>query len=328
MYQTVSFPLCGRFFSEYGDWLELRDEIRALGCDGLEGIWCGEDFPADMPKDLIVGYHLMFYSDWLDFYREDRTALVQKFGSLEAARSFYGGMGPETLLEQYRADLARAKELGAKYVVFHVSDISIEESYTYRWQHTDEEVIDACLEIINTLLGEQEYAFDFLVENQWWPGFTFTQPDQTARLLDGIRYPRKGIMLDTGHLMNADPSLRTQAQGAAFIDHMLDRHGSLAGAIRGVHLHQSLSGTYVGQSTGTVPKGLPENYVERYGVNYSHILRIDRHLPWSDPAIVPVLDRIAPEYMTHELNTADRFGRTRAVRQQRDLFKRGGTFHV
>lgn len=324
----MSFPLCSSFFSEYHGWFELRDEIKALGCDGLEGIWSGEDFPADMPKDLMIGYHLMFYSDWLDFYQENRTALVQKFGSLEAARSFYGGMGPETLLDQYRVDLARAKDLGAKYVVFHVSDVSIEESYTYRWQHTDEEVIDASVEIINTLLGEQEYTFDFLVENQWWPGFTFTEPDKTARLLDGIVYPRKGIMLDTGHLMNVNTALRTQAQGAAFIHDMLDRHGNLAGTIRGVHLHQSLSGTYVEQNMGTLPLDLPQNYLERFSVNYSHILRIDQHLPWTDPAIIPVLDRIAPEYVTHELNAADRVRRTLVVRQQRDLFKRGGIFHA
>ncbi|MGM9605846.1 MAG: sugar phosphate isomerase/epimerase family protein [Faecousia sp.] len=328
MYQTVSFPLCGSSFFEYRDWSELRGEIHALGCDGLEGIWSGEEFPADMPKDLIIGYHILFYPDWLDFYWENRTALLRKFGSLEAARSFYGGPGPEVLLDQYRADLNRAEDLGARYVVFHVSDVSIEEGYTYQWLHTDEEVIDASVEVINTLLGERVYSFDFLVENQWWPGFTFTEPDKTARLLGGIRYPRKGIMLDTGHLMNANTSLRTQAQGAAFIRDMLDRHGSLAGMIRGVHLHQSLSGAYVERNRGAVPSGLPNDYGERFRVSYSHILRVDRHLPWSDPAILPVLERIAPEYITHELYAENRAHRTRAVRQQRDLMERGGKSHV
>ena len=56
----------------------------------MEGIWSGEDIPADFPKDLLTGYHLTFFPDWLDFYRDDRDALTRKFGSPEAAYGFYG----------------------------------------------------------------------------------------------------------------------------------------------------------------------------------------------------------------------------------------------
>ena len=83
----------------------------------MEGIWSGEEFPEDLPADLVIGYHLAFYPDWLDFYRDDRRALKRKFGSLDAAARFYGGPGPETLLEQYRADLRRAAGLNPHYVV-------------------------------------------------------------------------------------------------------------------------------------------------------------------------------------------------------------------
>ena len=71
------------------------------------------------------------------------------------------------------------------------------------------------MEVINTILAGRDWPFAFLVENQWWPGFTFTEPEDTARLLDGIRCPKKGIMLDTGHLMNANTALSTQEEGAA-----------------------------------------------------------------------------------------------------------------
>lgn len=87
--------------------------------------------------------------------------------------------------------------LGAHYVVFHVSDVSLEEGYTYRWLHTNQEVIDAAVEVVNLILGEERWPFEFLVENQWWPGFTFTEPEETARLLEGIRFAGKGILLDT-----------------------------------------------------------------------------------------------------------------------------------
>ena len=88
-------------------------------------------------------------------------------------------------------------------------------------------------EVINLLLGDRAWPFDFLVENQWWPGFTFTEPELTRRLLDGIRAERKGIMLDIGHLMNCDTSLRTLEEGADYVHRMLDRHGGLCRYIRG-----------------------------------------------------------------------------------------------
>ena len=155
MYQTMSLPLYSGSFEEYHGWGDLRAELAALGCDGMEGIWSGEEFPEDLPADLVIGYHLTFYPDWLDFYRDDRRALKRKFGSLDAAARFYGGPGPETLLEQYRADLRRAAGLNPHYVVFHVSDVSIEEGYTYHWLHTNQEVIDAAVEVINLILGTE-----------------------------------------------------------------------------------------------------------------------------------------------------------------------------
>ena len=243
---------------------------------------------------------------------------------METAKRFYGGWGRDTLLELYRADLDRAVQLGAEYVVFHVSDVSIEEGYTYRWLHTNEEVIDSAAEAVNALLDGQDWHFDFLMENQWWPGFTFLEPKETARLLERVHYHRRGILLDTGHLMNTNTKLRTQAEGAAYIRAMTEQHGSLAREIRGIHLHQSLSGAYVRNHTGSLPGNLPEDYMARYSVNYGHIQRIDQHLPWSDPAIIPVLAQINPKYVTHELSCGNRQQRWDAVCQQRELLLRGG----
>lgn len=312
---SVSLPVGKQPPEEYVSWAGLEEELSLLECSGIEAIWSGEEM--EIPRRLVNGYHLTFFPDWLDFYRGDEGALLQKFGSLNAAAQFYGGMGRGVLLELYRDDLARAEALGAKYVVFHVSDISIEECYTYQWLHSHEAVIDASAEIINTLLGEQDRGFDFLVENQWWPGFTFTDPALTARLMDGIRYPRKGILLDTGHLLNCNPGLRTQREGADYIHAMLDRHGALCQWIKGVHLHQSLSGEYVTAHTGALP-ALPKDYLEQFSVSYAHIQRIDRHQPWSDPSVRSVIDRIAPAYLTHELFCKDRTERRLAVAKQRN----------
>lgn len=324
MIQSISLPLCTATEREYGGWNGLRAELERLGCGGVEAIWAGEDIPPDFPPDLLGGYHLTFFPDWLDFYREDRPALLAKYGSMEAVSRFYGGAGAEVLLDLYRADLARAAALGARYVVFHVSDVSVEEGYTYRWLHEDREVIDASAEILNALLDGRDWPFVLLVENQWWPGFTFTDPDMTARLLEAVHYPNRGILLDTGHLMNTNPALRTQAEGARYLITMLERHGTLSRHIRGVHLHQSLSGAYVRANTGVLPPNLPKDAVERFCASYQHILRIDQHRPWTDPAILPVLERIAPKFLTHELQAENRCARFQAVSAQRELLARGG----
>ncbi len=322
MYQSFNLPLCREARAEYGGWEGLRDDCAALGLQGVEGIWGGADIPSDFPPDLLVGYHLTFYPDWLDIYREDWTALLWKFGSRDAVRRFYGGEGPEVLLRLYRADLERAAALGARYVVFHVTDVSIEEGYTYRWLHSNREVIDAAAELAGRLLAGREWPFAFLVENQWWPGFTFTEPEETARLLEAVRYPRTGILLDTGHLMNANPALATEAEGLRFIGEMLDRHGPLCRRIQGVHLHQSLSGAYVRAHTGFLPP-LPADYGARYGVSYGHIQRIDRHEPWTHPAVAGLVARIAPQYLTHELAASGRAARRRAVQTQLETLRRG-----
>lgn len=317
MYELIPLPLSAGVLEEYGGGTGLGRTLKELGCQGVEAIWAGEPVPEEFPPPLAVGWHLTFFTDWLDLYREDRTMLTEKYGTLEEARRFYGGLGADYVMEVYRADLERAKALGAKYVVFHVSDVSIEEGYTYRWRHSPEEVIDTAAEVVNALLRGERGGFDFLLENLWWPGLTMTDPALTGRLLDRVDCPKKGLMLDTGHLMNTDQSLTTQREGVDYIHRMLDAHGSLCRYIRGLHFHQSLSGTYVRAHTGAVPPGLPRDSVEQYGVNYRHIQKIDQHRPWTVPEAASIVERLQPDYLTHELAADSPAARREATLRQR-----------
>lgn len=317
MLELMPLPLCAGVLEEYGGGEGLRRELRELGCQGVEAIWGGEPVPADLPGELALGWHLTFFTDWLDMYREDEKNLREKYGTLEAARAFYGGLGAEYMMRVYREDLERAKAMGVRYIVFHVSDVSIEEGYTYRWRHSSWEVIDTAADIVNALLRGEGGGFDFLLENLWWPGLTMTDPALTARLLERVEYPKKGLMLDTGHLMNANRELATQRDGVAYIHRMLDAHGSLCRYIRGLHFHQSLSGGYVRGHTGALPAGLPQDCVERFGVNYGHIKRIDRHEPWTIPECASIVDRLCPDYLTHELAADSVPTRRRAILEQR-----------
>ncbi len=322
MIQSVNFPLSQYCIRPYGSWEALGKQVKALGLDGLEVIADPDDLAADVPLSLVAGYHLTFYPDWVDFWRQDEKALLRKFHSWEEVEKVYRGRRPEELMAQFREDLALAKRLKAPYLVFHVSDVSLEEGYTYRWLHSDREVLDAAIDFANELLKDVEPSFDFLVENQWWPGFTFTEPEKTEYLLSHIDYPRVGIMLDTGHLMSTDWRIANQKQGIAYILEMIEKHGTLAERIEGLHFHQSLSGAYCRKHVGKMPPDFPEEYFAAFAVSYGHIQQIDRHRPWTEPLCVAVIDRAAPKYLTHELSSGYPGGQMGALKRQLSTFQR------
>ena len=323
MIETTNFPLSTYTLQAYGGWENVKEKVKEVKLDGLEFIADPDNLPDDIPLSLVAGYHMTFYVDWLDFWRQNDAALMHKFGSWETVNEVYRGTKPEDLLRHFREDLALGIRLKAPYMVFHVSDVSLEEGYTYRWLHTDREVLDGAIEFINILLDGVEPTFDFLVENQWWPGFTFTDPEKTEYLLSHINYPRVGIMLDTGHLMNTNWRIKSQRDGVKYILNMIEKHGELAKSIYGLHFHQSVSGAYCRKNVGKLPEDFPLPYNNEFRRNYGHILQIDRHRPWTDPDCVRIIDRVEPKYLTHELSSGPRRSQLGAIRRQLGTIRRG-----
>ena len=323
MIHSINFPVAQSCIAPYGDWDKLEKRIKALGLDGVEAIWDPDEIDDRFPARLMTGCHMLFYPDWLDFYRRNEPELLRKFGSWEMVETIYRGRDTAQFVEQFRFDLERAVGLGAKYLVYHVSDVSLEESYTYRWLHDDYAVLDGAIEMINELLKGVEPTFDFLVENQWWPGFTFTDPAKTEYLLSRINYPRVGIMLDTGHLMNSDTSIRSQADGVEYVLRRYREHGELGKAVLGMHFHQSVSGAYVRRNTGAVPEDFPTDYFAAFFRAYPHIESIDRHRPWTIPACARIVDEVAPKYLTHELSVSPKRPQLAATKRQMTAVKKG-----
>ena len=303
MIKSLSFPISNYCIAPYGGWDRLSKIITGLGLDGIEAIADPDDPVADFPPDIVSGWHMVFYPDWLDFYTRNEPALMRKFGSWDMVEKVYRGREPEALLKQFRDDLALGLGFGTPYMVFHVSDVSLDENYTYRWEHTNRQVLDGAIDFINRLLKDVEPTFDFLVENQWWAGFQFTDPAETEYLLSRIEYPRAGIMLDTGHLMNANTSIRNQHEGIEWVMSNIKKHGSLADRVWGMHFHQSVSGRYVRAHTGKVPDEYNGDYFHDFAVCYPHIQAIDRHRPWTNPDCVRIVDAVRPKYLTHELSS-------------------------
>lgn len=285
---------------------QSRDELLDLmrGFDGVELMHFDEDERGIIPPERVIGLHMSYFPCWLDFWNGNEDAVLREFGSMENAHQVYGGCDRSAILNRFRQDLKNAHRWGAEYVVFHISECTIGECFRLQYSHSDEEVIDAVTGLLNELFANEDGSIALLMENLWQPGLTFTRPEMTRRLLDGVRYPNKGIMLDTGHLLHTNLSLRTQQEGLDYIHQLLDAHGDLCQHIRGMHLNQSLTGEYM-RETMLNPPDLSGDYAERCGQMFMHAFAVDKHQPFTCPGVDALVERIAPEYLTFEFITTD-----------------------
>lgn len=338
MEQVVSIPIFDGLLKEYASDQDLRNSYEQYGCGGLEIIRCdnGNDVRTGtgsekITESMVRGVHILFYSAWMDFWRQNEEALRQEYGDRETWERFYRCKTPDGLVRQFQEELDYAQRVGAAYVVFHVSEVTVEGVFTHRYHYSDAEVIDETVKLINRLLDGKNYTFDFLMENLWWPGLNMTDPQMTKRLLSGVHYPKKGIMLDLGHFMCSNMELSTEQEAIEYVHGMLDAHAkytldgcSLTEYMKGVHVHQSVTGVFAKRALAEVRQNglhLADDYFQRFAQAYQLLGRIDTHKPFSSPLLRPLLARIAPKYAVHELSAADRAEREAMLAQQSNLLK-------
>lgn len=288
------------------------------GFDGVELMDYGDDIGTMIEVEDIIGLHMRCPHYWLDFWNGDRRRCVQEFGSMEQAFAYFGGSRRQALVDAFLQDWNRALEHRAEYVVYHVSDVSTQESLSGKFFHRDEEVIDAVCELINQALPEDAAGPWLLLENLWYPGFTFTRPEMTWRLLNGIHYRKKGIMLDTGHLMHTNLELSTQEEALSYIHQCLDRQTDIIPFIRGVHLNQSLTGTYMKQLRQNPPE-LSDDYEKRMEEIYTCVFQMDCHQPFTCSGVRELITRIGPDYLTYEFISESREQHMEMLRIQREV---------
>ncbi|HHU06100.1 MAG TPA: TIM barrel protein [Clostridiales bacterium] len=284
---------------------DVRDFCRRHRLDGFELLPYEVNTLGVVPDDMVVGVHLSYYNCWVDFWTGNLVEILEEYGDLESVNQILGA-DRSAFVQKYRSQLDFAESIGAEYVVFHVSEVSMREALSYSFKHSDAQVIDASVELINEMLDCGNYSFMFLVENLWWPGFTMTSPDITRRLLEGIHYNNKGIMLDTGHLMHTNNDLSTQEEAVKYIHAALDAHGELCRYIKGVHLQQSLTGEYVRRLIKSPAPLFEGTYYERMGQMYPYINGMDTHLPFTAKGVRGLVERISPDYLTYEFITRGR----------------------
>lgn len=260
---------------------------------GLELLFWEKWNPKLHRKPWVQGAHLRFWPNWLDFWRGDRKSVLEQLGGEAQVIASFGGWNRDAWLERYRSEITTAVAAGAKYLVFHVSQVRPDEMYDWRFKENDDEVIDATFEVINELADAIPPEVELLYENLWWPGLTLREPDSAARLLSGSRHTNTGFMLDTGHLMNGNLLLHNQEQAIDYTLKVLERLGGLRERIRGMHLHYSLSGQYVKESR-------KQQGEMSLAALMSHVMKIDQHQPFTSERVKDLVEFVKPAYLVHE----------------------------
>jgi len=262
--------------------------------DGLEMMFCDAWDQRLHKQEWIQGVHLRFWPTWLDFWRGDNKELLKQFGSEDNIIACYGGLSREAWLTVYQENIRTAVRAGAKYMVFHVSQARTSEVFNWQFSFSDSEVIEATIELVNELVDEIPPNVALLFENLWWPGLTLKNPKLVAQLLENVKHPNVGIMLDTGHLMNINQDLTSEAEGIDYIMTILNALGEYRHYVRGIHLHKSFSGEYIKQSRC--------RKIETYDMTQvmNHVLHIDQHQPFATSDVQRLIEFVQPEFLVHE----------------------------
>ena len=301
---SFNVTTCGDDCGFLADENETRRQLE--GFDGLELQVIDEPAEGLIDPKLVTGLHMACIPCWYALWTGDEKALTDEFGDLATAEQYYGGLTRSALLEKFRRDLFYAEKYGAEYLVFHVAESRVIESFTEDYLHTDEEICAANADMLNILFEGKTDGPLLLLENLWQPGMNLRRPEITRDMLAAVRYPSKGIMLDTGHLMNTNTALRSQEEAVSYIHAVLDAHEQtgfdLCAAARGIHLNASVSGAFAEQIKKDPPL-LSGSYQERTSQMFFHVFERDQHRPFTALGVKELVQRIAPDYLTAELIT-------------------------
>ena len=288
---------------------DLEAFFHAYGLDGLEVLQAGTDDRCIIPADKTIGVHLRYDAGWMDFWLQDEARLMTEYGDRAQWERCFGGSDRTALIRAYQQNLDFAAESEPEYLVFHVSDC-----------YSDEQVADAVIELLNSLeIHGQPWL---LLENLWYPGLTMLRPEIWQRLQAGIRYPKLGVMLDVGHLLHTNMELRNEDQAVDYLHRVLDSYEDIS-FIKGIHLHQSLSGVHAAELQQNW-QPVEGDYTTRLWEVLGHIFQIDTHKPFRSPRIREILQRIQPEYVVWEQISNDRGQHGEQLAEQMAVLQRAG----
>jgi sugar phosphate isomerase/epimerase len=296
-----------RIFSD--DWEAARRFLTRWGFDGFELYPVG-DYPWErIPRDLIESLHLRFFVILRQGWEQQPTELQRVFGDRTGAARFYGGHDTRTAIrESYRRQFELARELGCETVVFHPAHCELEYIYDWDFPWDWRQTLDLCAEVLNESLAGSSWRGTLLLENLWWPGsFRLARPQlEYTYLKERLEHQDIGIVLDTGHLLNRDGGFTDERSAITWLlEEIAAWPEALRREIRALHLTASLSRDYIRASRHR-SAAATGNFAQRLNAARRHVKQIDRHDPFTDPAIGRLFELLEPRQVVFEFSFRDR----------------------
>ena len=124
-----------------------------------------------------------------------------------------------------------------------------------------------------------------------------TDPELVRYFIENIEYKNKGIMLDTGHLLNTNLDINNEEEGIDYLVETISNLGDMKDYIKGIHLSKSLSGKYVKEQIEKY-KNKDIDYSEANNEIIYHILNIDEHKPFTNNKIKNLFE-VTRVYQAH-----------------------------
>ena len=285
-----------------GDWENIRKFIKDNQIDGVEMLVNFDEVPAGIPADIVGAVHLPSFTGWYRL-KTDEKFRIPDYYPKDTEKYYYGGKKYSEVIENFSNCLKRASVLNPAYGVYHGGYIEPEQMFYREKFCSDSDVLKATAEFLNTVAsgfpgGEPPFAI--FIENLWCPGLTFLEPEAVAEFCDSLEFKKWGLMLDTGHLMNASKSCYTEEEGIDCVLSVLDRQDKkVIDNIKGLHFHFSASAEY--HNSMTEPDNFREmENNEKFMCIMEHFGKIDHHRPFTSERCREIIDYIKPDYLTHE----------------------------
>ena len=280
----------------------VRQVVEDLGLDGIENLIYGETPAAHPAKQLTIGCHLAYFPVWMNFYLGKKEWYEKDFPTPEDRQRVFGGETVEAWLTQIRNNIHAALAEEPEYLVWHVADCRNLDIWTRQFQYSNREILKKTVEVYHQVEKEIPSHVQVLFENIFWPGLYQLDSAEVDYFFTLLGKDNVGIMLDTGHLMNTNLDLQTEADGADYVCQVVRNLGDMKSLVKGIHLSCSLSAEYQKATWGKVPDVINPTVIGH------HIISIDQHRPFQTDAARRIVDTVEPEYLTHEL-----FGREYGV---------------
>lgn len=277
---------------------DISGFLRGHHCDGLE-LLTSFEIPQTVFHPSTVTVHLPYAIDWLSAW-DGRQYDVDD----DSIRLISFGRNRANMVDNVRKAIASASVLNPAHGVMHACNADISEMYKHEYTRSDSQVVRAFCDFMNetvSIFPKGEPPFRLVFENLWWPGLRMID-DSGYRILEkSLEFDNWGLCVDTGHMMSCIPHIYSEEDGIDALLEIFDRYPSdMKDRISAMHFHYSASGRYR-ESFEELGFDTETDIMNRINNAFTHVGKIDQHLPFSSERCNELIDALYPEYLIHEL---------------------------